>query len=347
VVLQPDTLRRAAGFMRRTGSDHLAAGPHVDMPGVLLQSFGVVFLLCFVAFLRPWRVSNPRSRSHVGIGAFNLLRSEAYRQIGGHLPIRMRPDDDLKLGKLVKLHGLRQGFVSATGHVRVEWYHTLGGAVRGLRKNAFSGVEYQLWAVVLSTTFHLLLFCWPFLALLLTGGATLLLNAGVVALILIVFAGAAREQRIPVWYGVTVPLTSLIFVLVMWNSALYTLRHRGIEWRGTHYPLDQLRANRVPHGGRPRVARHALSARPAAGEPGSRPAPCRGAAWLTQPLFGAILRHVFRRSAQVTGRPGTRERIWVRIARSSLYFPPAKGCRGVAFSCLRAHLHRRSCREPH
>jgi cellulose synthase/poly-beta-1,6-N-acetylglucosamine synthase-like glycosyltransferase len=41
VVMAPDTLRRAAAFLMRERLDHLAAGPHVDMPGWLLQTFGV------------------------------------------------------------------------------------------------------------------------------------------------------------------------------------------------------------------------------------------------------------------------------------------------------------------
>jgi glycosyltransferase involved in cell wall biosynthesis len=245
VVLRPDTLRRAAAYLRRVGADHLAAGPHVDMPGVLLQAFGVVFGLCFALFVRPWRVSDPSSRHHVGIGAFNLLRHDAYRRIGGHSAIRMRPDDDLKLGKLVKLHGLRQAFAGATELVRVEWYHSVAGAVRGLRKNAFSGVEYRVWAVLGASLLHLALFCWPFLALLLTQGPTRWINLAVVVIVLAIFAGGAREQRVPAWYGVAVPVTSVLFVAVMWNSMLYTLWHGGIEWRGTHYPLAELRANRV------------------------------------------------------------------------------------------------------
>jgi hypothetical protein len=31
----------------------------------------------------------------------------------------------------------------------------------------------------------------------------------------------------------------------VWNATLYALIHRGIEWRGTHYPLAELKANRV------------------------------------------------------------------------------------------------------
>ena len=245
VVMAPDTLRRAAGHLARGGFDHLAAGPHVDMPGWLLQTFGVFFGIQFAMFTRPWKAKDPRSMLHVGVGAFNLVRAAAWRRIGGFRAIAMRPDDDLKLGKLVKKHGLRQDFVNAAEHVRVEWYHSLGEAVRGLRKNGYAGVDYRLSMIVLGTVTHLLFFIWPFLAVFVTHGATRALYAAAVSIMLLLFAGAAREQRVPMWYGVAMPLASVLFIVVIWNATLYALVHRGIEWRGTHYPLDELRANRV------------------------------------------------------------------------------------------------------
>jgi cellulose synthase/poly-beta-1,6-N-acetylglucosamine synthase-like glycosyltransferase len=245
VVMQPDTLRRAAGYLREHRLDHLTAGPHVDMPGWLLQTFGVCFGVIFVLFARPWKAKDPRSKAHVGIGAFNLLRADAYRRIGTHRAIAMRPDDDLKLGKLVKKHGLRQDFVRATDHVRVAWYHTVGEALRGLRKNGFAGVDYRLSLVLLATVMQPLAFIWPFVAVWATHGPTRLLNALAVAIILVLFAGAAREQRVRWWYGVAYPLAIVLFLAAVWNATLYALIHRGIEWRGTHYPLDELKANRI------------------------------------------------------------------------------------------------------
>jgi cellulose synthase/poly-beta-1,6-N-acetylglucosamine synthase-like glycosyltransferase len=245
VVMAPDTLRRAAAHLRRGGFDHVAAGPHVDMPGWLLKTFGVFFGIMFVVFTRPWKVKDARSGYHAGVGAFNLVRADAYRRIGGHRPIAMRPDDDVKLGKLVKKHGLRSDFISAPDHVRVEWYHTLGEAVRGLRKNGFAGVDYRLSLIVFATVTQLLLFIRPFIAVFATHGATRALYAVAVAIVLCLFAGAAREQRVPMWYGIAIPLASVLFITVIWNATLYALVHRGIEWRGTHYPLDELKANRV------------------------------------------------------------------------------------------------------
>lgn len=245
VVMAPDTLQRAAGHVVREGLDHLTVAPRVHMPGALLQAFGIVFAVFFGLFTRPWRVRDPRSPAHVGIGAFNLVRAEAYRAIGTHAAIAMRPDDDVKLGKLVKKHGLRQDFVPGAELVSVEWYASVREAVRGLRKNGFAGVDYRL-ELVVAATVVLLAFCvWPFVGVWIAGGWARVLYGVAIALFLGIFAGAAASQRTPLWQCVLVPAASLLLVAVIWNATLYALVNRGIEWRGTHYPLDQLRANKV------------------------------------------------------------------------------------------------------
>ena len=245
IVMAPDTVRRAAAHLVRGGFAHVTMGPHVDMPGALLQAFGVLFGLCFTLFTRPWKARDPRSPRHVGVGAFNLVRSDEYRRIGTHQAIAMRPDDDMKLGKLVKKHGLTQDFVIGADAIRVEWYHSVREAVLGLRKNGFAGIDYRLSLVLLATVSQLLFFVWPFIAVFVTGGATRILYALALAFIFFLFAGMARGQKVPLVHGLLVPVASLLFIYVVWNATLYALVHRGIEWRGTHYPLDELKANRV------------------------------------------------------------------------------------------------------
>ena len=245
VVMAPETLRLAASFMVRERLDHLTMAPRIDMPGFLLRAFGVFFGICFLMFSRPWKARDPRSPSHVGIGAFNLVRASSYRRIGTHRAIAMRPDDDMKLGKLMKKNGQRQDFLVAVSHVSVEWYRSVPEAVRGLRKNGFAGLDYRVSMVVVATLTQVACFILPFVAVFLTTGSTRLLYAFSVAMILGLFGGAAREQRAPVWGGIAVPFASLLFIVIVWNATLYALLHRGIEWRGTHYPLDELRANRV------------------------------------------------------------------------------------------------------
>jgi glycosyltransferase involved in cell wall biosynthesis len=245
VVMAPGTLRHATAYMGRERLDHLTVAPHVDMPGALLRAFGVVFTLFFTLFTRPWKARDPRSRYHIGIGAFNLVRADSYRRMGTHQAIAMHPDDDIKLGKLVKKNGLVQDFAIGAELISVEWYGSVREAVYGLRKNGFAGVDYRLWMVVLATLIQLVFFVWPFVAVLVTGGWTQGLYAIGIAILLMIYAGSAVAQKASPWYGILFPLASLMFIVVIWNATLYALWNRGIEWRGTHYPLDELRANKV------------------------------------------------------------------------------------------------------
>jgi hypothetical protein len=47
------------------------------------------------------------------------------------------------------------------------------------------------------------------------------------------------------WHGVGFPLATLLFLYILWRSTLTILWHGGIDWRGTHYPLADLKANRI------------------------------------------------------------------------------------------------------
>src|SRR5437764_104449 len=141
----------AVAAMAADGLDHLTATPEIDRPSVLFEMFIGVFSLFFTLFVKPWKVRDPKSPNHVGIGAFNLVRASAWRAVGGHQRLAMRPDDDLKLGKLLKTSGFSQEMMFGRGMLRVEWYRSVQELIQGLMKNAFPGVDYRL-SVVLSAT---------------------------------------------------------------------------------------------------------------------------------------------------------------------------------------------------
>lgn len=110
VRFSPRCFRRAVECATRNGLDHLTLFPEIVSRGVLLEGFVAIFTLVFLIGQRPWRADDPRAKEHIGIGAFNLLRREVYLKLGTHQAIAMRPDDDLKLDKLVKKHGFKRGW---------------------------------------------------------------------------------------------------------------------------------------------------------------------------------------------------------------------------------------------
>ena len=243
VLFEPTTLRRAVAVIERDGLDHLAAIPEIEASGLALNAFVAAFGVFFSLYSRPWKARDPQSAHHIGIGAFNLVRAAAYYAAGTHRAIAMRPDDDLKLGKLIKKHGLRQDVVLGGSFILVEWYASIGELIDGLTKNTFAGIDYSLIKVAGATLALLLTNVWPFAGVVVTHGLVRGLNVASVALIMTIFFVASIGNRR--LYVLAYPLAALLFTYIVWRSALLAVSSGRVSWRGTSYSLAAMRANRL------------------------------------------------------------------------------------------------------
>ncbi len=245
VIMHSFMLRRSVGFLLDRGIDHLAIAPRVTMPNLMLESFVITFTFVFLAYFRPWKASDARSRSFIGVGAFNMVRADVYRAVGGHEPLALRPDDDVKLGKLIKKSGYRQQFALAPELITVRWYASLRELIGGLMKNAFSGVEYNVLLTVCSSLVALAMNVWPFAAVFVTWGITRWLNVATVLALSVVYLAVARSCRLRPWGVFLFPVSMLLFVYIQWRAMLLTYAQGGVRWRDTLYPLAELKANKL------------------------------------------------------------------------------------------------------
>ena len=241
----PDALRRAVAHAEAHRLDLLGAVPQLSEHGHLLGLCVNAFSFAYTIGIRPWRIPDPATRAHGGVGAFGLVRAAKYRGLGGHEPIRLRPDDDIKLGKLFKMHGARCELVHGAGALSVSWYGSLPEMIRGLTKNAYAGADYRWWVPPLGIIAQAGLFGWPLAALGLTTGAAWALNAAAVAVMLGLGCDQTRFTGGRGWHGLFLPLGTAIFGYILLRSMVVTHWTGGITWRGTHYPLADLKANRL------------------------------------------------------------------------------------------------------
>jgi cellulose synthase/poly-beta-1,6-N-acetylglucosamine synthase-like glycosyltransferase len=244
VIFSGDCADRAVQYAIDNELDHLTLPPEIVCRSVLLRSFVAAFTLVFEMTQRPWQVSDPQAKEHVGIGAFNLIRKDAYETCGTHRAIRMRPDDDMKLAKLLKRHGFRQGVAYGAGLVSVEWHQGLPDAVRGLSKSMFSGLDYRIGATVAGVLVLLLTNVFPVFGLFSRNMTGTLCRLNILSTFL-VYAYRAKHigDKTPWWYAVLHPFGICVFIYAMLRSASTTLVKGGIEWRGTRYPLKELKDN--------------------------------------------------------------------------------------------------------
>ncbi len=245
IVFHPLALRNAMSHVQANQLDHLTIVPEDTMPGFFLRVTSATFGIFMFILFQPWKARNPKSRRYMGIGAFNLIRRAAYWTIGGHEAIALRPDDDLKFGKLVKRKGYRRDVLNGQGMVAVEWYRSVPELIHGLMKNIFAGMEYRVSLVILATIGSLLFHLWPWIGMCVATGWPQTLFALTVFMMVGSFGFALAPFGVKPWHGLFLPLTISLLVYIQCRATILTLWQGGITWRGTFYPLRQLRANKV------------------------------------------------------------------------------------------------------
>jgi hypothetical protein len=245
VHFAPDLLRRVMVLAETKKWDHLTLLGALDMFSFGERIAVTFFGMAFVMGTRPWAASNPKSRGYNGVGAFQLIRRSAYEAIGTHRQLALEVVDDMKLGKLVKEGGFRSGAAKAGDAVKVHWHSGVGNMIRGTTKNFFAAAGYKV-RVTSIQIFGLLMMCvFPVGALPFTHGLARLFDAVAIALPLIVAGGATQQARTPLLFAVTYPIGALLFAWMLLRSMVVTLWRGGIEWRGTFYPLEELKRGMV------------------------------------------------------------------------------------------------------
>jgi len=241
IHMQATTVARAVNRLEQAGLDHLCLIFKNKAKGWLLNSLildagGGLFLL-----FKPWLASNPKSHRFMGVGAFNMVRRQAYEQVGGHAAIKMHPIDDIMLGKIIKEAGLRQECLSGYDFVTVEWYRSTRAMVDGLMKNIFALANFNTALALVGAVSIGLLTILPPWGLLLCPGPARLFFGLTVALRLVYFSQAACHGGLSPWLAPAALITPYITVYTILKATFITLKNKGITWRGSHYPLDELR----------------------------------------------------------------------------------------------------------
>lgn len=245
VLFSPSILRRALAYAEQSQAAHL-----VVMPTLEIRSPGEGILLGFIQMLglwfsRPWRIADPRAkRDIIGIGAFNLVRRDALEAIGGLEPQRLTVLEDVTLGRRIKVAGLPQRMAFAPRMVLVHWAKGMGGIVRVMTKNLFSAFNFQPF-LLLGAVLWIVVFCLAPIAGLIWW-ATLLPALLVLSCVAVTYRELSAVSNVDARYGWLYPLGAVIFMYGMLRSMVVTWMNRGIVWRGTLYPLRELRKFNSP-----------------------------------------------------------------------------------------------------
>ncbi len=245
VIFSPSSLHRALANAVATQADHF-----VLVPTTIIRRWDEAALLAFFGSFglwgaRPWRVADSTSpRDALGIGAFNLLRREAYLQVGGYEALRMEIVEDLGIARRIKRAGLRQRVAFGRGLVSLHWAAGVPGLINVLTKNIFAVVNFHP-ALLLGGCLWLTTFCiLPFFTLWIP--AYTLPSAIVILSLTTGYILLGRTSGLSAWNVLAVPFAAAIFIFTLLRSMVVTLKQGGVVWRGTFYPLATLRKHTSP-----------------------------------------------------------------------------------------------------
>jgi hypothetical protein len=246
VHFAPATIKRAIAWALRQRADHLALIPRTLQRGfwldVVVQTFGMLFLIA----TRAAGVNRTGSKSCVGVGAFNLVKTEMLQRTPGFEWLRLEPGDDIGLAVMIRQAGGVSRLVLAQDHLTVAWYPSIAAMFRGLEKNLFGpGCNYRWWLMILQVSGLVALAAAPWASLYMgmTRGSAPLLAAALCVLgaqmLFVLYDLKSRWKE-------SVSRLFLSFGLAAIGAMLFSagvkcLKNGGIQWRGTRYPLADLR----------------------------------------------------------------------------------------------------------
>lgn len=245
VLFKPDSLRRAIAYAESEPADHVVMFPRMIMkrPGEYMMI--AFFQTMFMFGHRPWKVADPSTDDHMGVGAFNLVRRRVYEAVGTYQALRMEVLDDMKLGKVVKKSGFAQRNVFGGDLISIRWAHGAWGVVNNLTKNFFAVLSFQLWRTLLSVFGLAFLNFGPFLGVWLAHGYARVPYGVALGSIFLIYVGMSWRSAVPPYYFLLHPVSTAMFIYTLLRSMFLTLWNDGIVWRGTKYPLEELRKGMV------------------------------------------------------------------------------------------------------
>ena len=207
---------------------------------LLIPAFVYFFKLVY-----PFSIANsPDKRVAAAAGGCVLLELRVLDAIGGFESLRDAIIDDCTLARRVKDAGFGTwiGLTrSATSH---RLYHGLGDIWRMVARTAFTQLRYSWLLLVLCTLLMLVCFLSPVLIAFSPEPLARVIAAAAWFFMWLAYVPTLRFYRLAVAWGLLMPFTGLLFLIMTWDSARRYLLGERSAWRGRRYAAGRENVSR-------------------------------------------------------------------------------------------------------
>lgn len=233
VHFKQGTLRKAVALSISNKLDHLTLFPKIHsnsfLQKIVSKAFGILFLQTI------------RTLNFAGVGAFNLVRKEAFEKTEGLKWLRMEIADDMGLGLLMHQSGAKSCYAFAFQNLGLTWYPSLGKMIKGLEKNMFGVAQYSFCRLIFMIFLLLFIAPGPILLFLYPGNLYLLTFGIITYCMMITGAVTAKikfqESLLP---SLFIQFGLVLFSFILLRSGIMCKLRGGIIWKGTKYKLEDL-----------------------------------------------------------------------------------------------------------
>ncbi len=240
----PQCLSLALRLAEARRADHLVLIPTLIRANWRESAMVAVFQALTQWSMRLWKVEDPKARDFLGVGGFNLIRASALKAIGGMEKVRMEVVEDLSIGWLVKQNGFRTQVALGPGQASIRWFEGVFGLAANLEKNGFAAFRFNLPLVCLMLITMSLQVVLPFAALFcgwlgVAAAAAMYVGIGI---------GYRANRKVNGASPLLVLVYAPALAVLCWGflrSTVLTLARGGVAWRGTFYPLADLKRGMI------------------------------------------------------------------------------------------------------
>jgi chlorobactene glucosyltransferase len=201
-----------------------------------------LYLLAFCQDLQTLQSSH--SKDATATGQFMLVRTSAYKEVGGHRAVRNAICEDLELARRLKRSGMRVMLQDGNGLLSTRMYTGWSTLWLGVSKNLVDMLAGPRAALITAAVAVSLAWAaWLIPAADMAGcvagsrGACLALIPGFIgsAAAFGLHMAGASYFRIPLWYGLLFPLGYTVGAIMALDSVRRRATRR-ISWKGRTYP---------------------------------------------------------------------------------------------------------------
>ena len=247
ITFSPEMLRSAVIYAQSQQVQQLTCIPEAELYNDFwLDVTCIGFFVLFCNAARIPDINQNKGNNAIGIGAFNLVEARVFNQTKGFEWLKMESANDMGVGLMLQQHGAKTGVADGLGLMRFSWYQNLSQAFSGLEKNTFGpGSQYNYLKQMGIVLFLLVMGLLPSIALVLgvfSGDVILMISGSLAWLTNIVVAFTvpkASYKEIP--FYLLLPIGIFLIAAIMANAAWKCFQNSGVYWRGTLYPIEQLR----------------------------------------------------------------------------------------------------------